>query len=671
MISVTGSREQAAESASPTIPDYELVRTIGRGAFGEVWLARNVTGSFVAVKVVARGTFDHDRPFEREFEGIKRFEPISRSDPSQLSILHVGRGEGFFYYVMELADDLNVNGRSREARSASPQVSGSKGDGLSIPATDQSADYTPHTLRAELARRRLPSVRVLEIAQPLAEALGHLHRHGLVHRDVKPSNVIFVNGRPKLADIGLVTDASDQCSIVGTEGYLPPEGPGTPQADIFAFGKVLYEAATGLDRRQFPDLPPDLKEWPDAAPVLELNQIVLKACAAHVQERYDSADALHTDLTRLAAGKSLRRAHRLEHRWRLVERGAVWLTAVAAVVSLIALANHVHQSALVQPAEKPSTNQLANHYFELGKANFESFRDTNMPVAADNFTKAIQIDTNFALAYGYLAEAYSWGGFDKWNPNWEFLPQAKANALGALALDKSVAEAHLALAWYHVAREWAWPEAEKETELALTLKPKAPLCHLFYAELFKMEGRMREALIQIKEAKDLDAHSPNINARLLCFLREAHQFTNALDQLQAFQLNVPEIDVYGWRKELLCALGKYTDAIELERAHRLEAGEPREKVEQELSELKDAYDSQGSPGYWQLELGKGEERKNIYEQACFYAQVQNTNRAIECLETACNETNVWLTFMVKTDWRLDPVRTEGRFKEILKKMHLE
>ncbi len=78
-----------------------------------------------------------------------------------------------------------------------------------------------------------------------------------MHRDVKPSNVIFVNGRPKLADIGLVTDASDQCSIVGTEGYLPPEGPGTPQADIFALGKVLYEAVTGMDRREFPELAGD------------------------------------------------------------------------------------------------------------------------------------------------------------------------------------------------------------------------------------------------------------------------------------------------------------------------------------------------------------------------------------------------------------------------------
>ena len=98
-----------------SIPDYELLRSIGHGAYGEVWLARNVTGSFVALKVVSRAAFDYDRPFEREFEGIKRFEPISRSDPSQVAILHVGRGEGFFYYVMELADDVSAECGARSA----------------------------------------------------------------------------------------------------------------------------------------------------------------------------------------------------------------------------------------------------------------------------------------------------------------------------------------------------------------------------------------------------------------------------------------------------------------------------------------------------------------------------------------------------------------------------
>src|SRR5205814_2884618 len=135
---------------------------------------------------------------------------------------------------------------------------------------------------------------MLEVGLVLTEALAHLHSHGLVHRDVKPSNVIFVNGRPKLADIGLVTDSSDAHSIVGTEGYLPPEGPGMPQADLFALGKVLYEAATGLDRRQFPQLPPDLREWPDAKLVFEINEALLKAFATDVHQRYQSATEVHT-----------------------------------------------------------------------------------------------------------------------------------------------------------------------------------------------------------------------------------------------------------------------------------------------------------------------------------------------------------------------------------------
>ena len=72
-------------------PDHDLLRLSGIGSYGEVWLARNALGSFRAVKVVYRKSFDRDKPYEREFEGLKKFEPISHARESQVDIFHVGR----------------------------------------------------------------------------------------------------------------------------------------------------------------------------------------------------------------------------------------------------------------------------------------------------------------------------------------------------------------------------------------------------------------------------------------------------------------------------------------------------------------------------------------------------------------------------------------------------
>src|SRR5688572_30529514 len=123
--SPSSSELLAVSSSPPRVPDHELLRCIGHGSYGEVWLARNILGEFRAVKMIYRRSFEHERPFEREFEGIQKFEPISRAHPSQLNILHVGRNEGAecFYYVMELADDAHEVPASAGGASQVPNTS--------------------------------------------------------------------------------------------------------------------------------------------------------------------------------------------------------------------------------------------------------------------------------------------------------------------------------------------------------------------------------------------------------------------------------------------------------------------------------------------------------------------------------------------------------------------
>jgi hypothetical protein len=77
----------------PKIADVELIERIGSGGYGEVWLGRNALGTFRAVKNVRRAEFDDDRPYEREFAGIRKFEPISRTHEGFVDLLQVGRND--------------------------------------------------------------------------------------------------------------------------------------------------------------------------------------------------------------------------------------------------------------------------------------------------------------------------------------------------------------------------------------------------------------------------------------------------------------------------------------------------------------------------------------------------------------------------------------------------
>jgi WD40 repeat protein len=266
-------------------------------------VARNhLTGTHRAIKIIWRDAFETPKPYEREFEAISRFEPISRSHPGFVHVLQTGRLNNGFYYIMELADDVDPERRDVDV-----------------------ASYQPATLAA--IKGNLDVEQAIRVGMSLTESLEVLHQAGLIHRDIKPSNVIFVRHEPKLADIGLVTEISEANSVVGTNGFIAPEGPTTNRADIYSLGKLLYEIATGRDRLDFPLLPEDVSRQDRL--LLELNQVLIKACNPDPAQRHPSVQALRDELELLIQGRSIRRVRQLEKTLRLTK---AWFATTCALV---------------------------------------------------------------------------------------------------------------------------------------------------------------------------------------------------------------------------------------------------------------------------------------------------------------------------------------------------
>jgi CHASE2 domain-containing sensor protein len=261
----------------PETPDYQLQdKPFGSGAYGRVWLARNAIGQWQALKAVYMSGFGSQAgPYEREFNGITHYKPVSEKHPGLLRIDFVSQKKpaGYFYYVMELGDSLTP-GWEKDPSTYSPKDLAS--------------------VRDQAQGRRLPAGECIRICLALCDALDFLHRQGLTHRDIKPQNIIFVRGEPKLADVGLIaeirTDPQDG-TFVGTRGYMPPlpEPPGTPKADIYGLGMVLYVIRTGRDPDSFPGISTTLAEQTKADEFVPLNTVILKACQPDIAQRYASA----------------------------------------------------------------------------------------------------------------------------------------------------------------------------------------------------------------------------------------------------------------------------------------------------------------------------------------------------------------------------------------------
>ena len=265
-----------APSPGTVLGPFTLDRLLGQGGFASVWAAHRADGGTAAVKIL-KPRYAGDEDFELRFRQESQFA-ANLSHPHIIKIGEIGR-EGMLVYF--------------------------------------SMDLYPASLAIALADGPLPEPQLVGIMRDVAEALAFAHGQGVVHRDIKPDNILLTpEGQAVVSDFGIARAVSGYVSAtgvnmtIGTPHYLSPEqAQGRPldgRSDLYSLGITLYKAATG-------DLPFKSKDWYELArmhveeapappriahPDLsrKLERIILRLLAKHPDDRPATADELLAEL---------------------------------------------------------------------------------------------------------------------------------------------------------------------------------------------------------------------------------------------------------------------------------------------------------------------------------------------------------------------------------------
>jgi WD40 repeat protein/tRNA A-37 threonylcarbamoyl transferase component Bud32 len=318
---VATSGGQAHPGPHPALPGYEILGELGRGGMGVVYQARQVRlNRAVALKMILAGQYagaEAAARFLAEAEAVAKLQ-----HPNIVQIFHIDEHAGCPYFEMEF-----VGGGSLAAR----------------------LDGTPRPPR-EAAR----------LIQTLDSAMAEAHRQGVVHRDLKPGNILLTpEGVPKVADFGLAkllnadSGLTRTDSVLGSPSYMAPEqAEGKtkdigPAADIYALGAVLYELLTGRPPFRGATVLETLQQVKTSEPVppsrlvpglpRDLETIALECLQKDSAKRYESATALAEDLRRYHAGEPIvaRPVGSPERAWRWCKRNPALAGLMATVATLL------------------------------------------------------------------------------------------------------------------------------------------------------------------------------------------------------------------------------------------------------------------------------------------------------------------------------------------------
>src|SRR5574344_1040463 len=257
---------------------YQIVKTLGEGGMANVYLAYDtILNRNVAVKIL-RGEFENDEKFIRRFQR-EALSASNLSHPNIVEMYDFGEDHGQNYIVMEYVDGK--------------------------------------TLKQLIKKRgKLTVSEVIDIMMQLTDGMAHAHDSYIIHRDIKPQNImILANGMIKITDFGVATalnstQLTQTNSVMGTVHYLPPEqaqGKGsTIRSDIYSMGIMMYELLTGLvpykgdtaveiALKHLKEPLPSVRKFNASIPQ-SIENVIIKATAKNPKNRYTDARAMHEDI---------------------------------------------------------------------------------------------------------------------------------------------------------------------------------------------------------------------------------------------------------------------------------------------------------------------------------------------------------------------------------------
>ncbi len=306
-----------------------------------------------------------------------------------------------------------------------------------------------------------------------------------------------------------------------------------------------------------------------------------------------------------------------------------------------------------------------------GRWHWNHFTEAEMKQGMECYRQAIELDPNYALAYTGLADAYATLHYNGYLPLEEAAPRHIALAEKALQLDGSLAEAHCSMAFAAIVYERDWARAEQGYKLALQLNPGYVTGHHYYAFFLAAQARFDEALVEIKHALALDPLAPYLNTDVGWM----HYFARRYDQTlaccqQALDIAPDFALAHAYRGLAYERLGRYDEAISaLQNAVTLAGG---------------SADMTAWLGYVYAMSGRRAEAQHVLQElqaraaqgfvalhntAMIYAALGERDEAFVWLEVAFQKHAGWL-FCLKVDARLDGLRAEPRFVDLVRRFGL-